>query len=376
MITTVWNKELLYIGGFLSRAVYELELSNIHAAWASAAAGTTDPQPPQKLQIRLQERFLHTLNFFAFHHSTPLSQVGEFLEASFYDCSATPLRLLSSVGVREASSIKQYDPDIAKFLKDMPMLPESVLQECERTITMLQNQGMIASVTIPDVLRSLQQHQLNKEELVSCLGWWIGLEEDTSAVDVTQLLGATFFRNVSGGIVPLTSVQFFVDPRTLGGYIPQDSPLPTSLLPQEVTKQFSPLQLSSFGWKEFTVVDWLRYISHPDLMANDFTHDFTISTGWAARVLGVLSRVFPTCSNDARRAAKEILASKTCIPTTCGLYTPQVAYLPGTSTGLFHDLELPIVQFPDGLKITGDIESLLSFIGVRKHIDPQLILER
>lgn len=35
----IWNRELLYVGGFLCRAVYELELSKIQGSWEEAAAG-------------------------------------------------------------------------------------------------------------------------------------------------------------------------------------------------------------------------------------------------------------------------------------------------------------------------------------------------
>jgi hypothetical protein len=247
--------ELLYVGGFLSRAAYELELSDIHTAWASAADGTPDSRPPPELQDRLQDRFLHTLKFFAFHHTTPSSKVGRLLEDSFYGSSTVPLRMLSSVGVREASDIKEHDPIFTEFLKDVPMLPQSVIHECGRTIKTLQNQGMISPVTVSDVLHDLRQRQLNKEELVSCLRWWIGLKQDSSAINLAQLLEVSVFSNADGSILPLSSVRYFVDPQTLGGRIPQDSPLANSLLPQDIAKQFTPAELSSFGWQEFTVDD-------------------------------------------------------------------------------------------------------------------------
>lgn len=364
------------MGGFLSRAAYDLELSYIHTAWASAAHGTPNSRPSPELQDRLQERFLHTLKFFAFHHSTPASEVGRLLEDSFYGCSTAPLRMLSSVGVREASDIKEHDPVFTEFLKDVPMLPQSVIDECGRTIKTLQNQGMISPVTFSDVLHDLRQRQLNKEELVSCLRWWIGLKQNSSAINMAQLLEVSVFNNVDGSILPLSSVRYFVDSRTLGGHIPQDSPLPNSLLPQDIAEQFVPAELSSFGWQEFTVVHWLQYISQSDIMSADPAHDFTRSTGWAARVLSVLSHIWLESSNDTHCSAKEVFRNKTCIPTSCGLYTPEGSYLPGTNSSLFRDLELPIFQLPDGLETTGEMETLLSFIGVRKHIDPQLILDR
>ena len=371
-----WNKELLYVGGFLSRAVYEFGLSIIETAWAGAADGSF--RPPLELQKRLQEQFIHTLKFFAFYHSTPSPLIGKLLGQSFYDCSTTSLRLLSSVGVREASHIKEHNPTFAKFLKDVPMLPKSVVHECGHTIQILQNQGIISPITFPDVLHSLRQHRLDQEELVSCLRWWISLGENGSAADMVQLLDAIVFSDADGSVLPLSSVQCFLDPQTLGSHIPQDSPLPSSLFPQHIAMQFTAAELSTFGWREFTVVDWLQHISQPHIMSADSAHDFTTSPDWAARVLNVLSYIWSASSNDTRCLVKEQYTNRTCVPTSCGLRTPKDSYLPGTSSNLFRDLELPIVQFPDdtNTKITGELETLLTFIEVRKHIDPQLIVDR
>lgn len=371
-----WNKELLYVGGLLSRTVYELELSNIDTAWASAADGTPNFRPPPELQKRLREHFLHMLKFFAFHYSTPSPLIGQFLGQSFHECSTAPLRLLSSVGVREASHIKEHDPTCAKFLKDMPMLPKSVAHEYGGTIKILQNQGMISPITVPDVLRSLRQHRLDKEELVSCLRWWISLGEDGSAADMVQLLDTTGFSDANGSVLPLSSVRYFVDPQTLGRHIPQDSPLPSSLFPQHIAMQFTTAELTSFGWREFTVVDWLQHISQPCIISADPARDFTTSPDWAVRVLSVLSHIWSALSKDTRCLVKEQYTNRTCVPTSCGMRTPEDSYLPGTSTNLFRDLELPIVQLPDDTKTTGELETLLTFIGVRKHIDPQLPVDR
>jgi len=54
---TIWNEELLYVGGFLSRAVYELELSKIRNAWEGAAGfdGSSEFRPPAELQDTLHQ---------------------------------------------------------------------------------------------------------------------------------------------------------------------------------------------------------------------------------------------------------------------------------------------------------------------------------
>ena len=103
IVVLVWNRELLYVGGLLSRAVYELELSKIQTMWEGAAesSGTPGPdfRPSTALQDAAHQQFLHILKFFTFHRSTPSAKVAELLEDAFYRCSTAPLRLLSSAGV-------------------------------------------------------------------------------------------------------------------------------------------------------------------------------------------------------------------------------------------------------------------------------------
>ncbi|KAI6017065.1 hypothetical protein EDC04DRAFT_2608171 [Pisolithus marmoratus] len=87
---TTWNRELLYVRGFLCRVVYELELSDVQRLWKEAAADM--PQSPK----------LH--DHLSFH------------------------TVLSSVGICEAPGIRVFDQDLAEFLKSFPILSEDVMQ--------------------------------------------------------------------------------------------------------------------------------------------------------------------------------------------------------------------------------------------------------
>lgn len=371
---------MLYVGGFLARAAYELELSNIQNLWEGAAKsdGTPDFRPPQELEDWLLQRFIHVLKFFTFHHSTPSSEVSPLLETSFYGCSALPLRLLSSAGIRGAPDIKEFDPVFSKFLKHLPVLPQSVILEGARTIKALQAQGMLSPITFVDVLQELRQHPLSEQELIACLKWWTGLKQDSTDVNMAQirvqLLNAAVLSSADGRVLPLSSVQHFINTRTLGTHIPLDGPLPVTLMPLNVTKHFTPPELTSFHWAEFTIIDWLQHISQSDVMAANPDHDFTKSVDWAERVLTILSRIWSSLSNEMHTSAKKVFAGKKCIPTSCGLTSPELSYFPNTNVTLFSDL--PLVQFPSGLTIKGQMEKLLSFIGVRKHVDLQLVFNR
>ena len=377
LLALVWNKELLYIGGFLSRAVYELELSKIQDAWEGAAGfdGTPDFRPPAELQDTLHQRFLHILKFFTFHRSTPSANVARLLEAAFYGCSTAPLRLLSSAGVRSAPDIKECDLVFTGFLKYLPMLPLYVTEECPRIIEALPDQHKLSLLTISDILQDLRKHALNEEELVACLQWWMS-QNDGSVHNTAQLLSEITLGDANGIPLHLSSVEHFIGSESLNARIPLDGPLPASLIPLDITERFTPAELMSFGWQQLTIVDWFRHISQPEIMSADPTHDFTRSIEWAERVLGVLSAVWSLPSDELYRLATSIFGSKNCIPTSHGLCSPEESFLSSANITLFRDLDLPIVRFTAGLETKGDMERMLASIGVRKHVPPQLLLDR
>ncbi|KAL4076679.1 hypothetical protein V8B97DRAFT_2021990 [Scleroderma yunnanense] len=376
----VWNRELVYVGGFLCRMAYDLELANIDDLWngATKSSGASAFRPNPELEDWLRQRFIHVLKFFTFHTSTPSSEVSRLLETAFYGCSTYPPKLLSSAGVRSASDIRELDPAFSQFLKHLPILPDAVVKEGALMVRALQSRGMISSITFHDVLSELRQHPLNEEELVACLKWWNNLPSGSPGVDMetirTELLNAAILclSNGDGRVLPLSSVQFFINARTLGAHIPLDAPLPVSLTPLSITKHFLPAQLNAFGWKELTIVDWLQHITKPDIMGDNPTYDFTKSSEWAERVLTILSRVWFSLSNDSHNSVKAVFSGKKCIPSTHGLQPPEATYFP--TVKIFNDL--PIVQFSSGIQIKGQMEKLLSVIGVRRHVQLQLVFDR
>ncbi|KAI6094603.1 hypothetical protein EDD16DRAFT_1721508 [Pisolithus croceorrhizus] len=158
---TIWNRESLYVGGFLCRVVYELELSDVHRLWKEAATDT--PQSP-KLH---DQYFLHLLKFFTVYHSTPSVEVTEWLAHSFYNCSIRPLKVLSSVGILEGPGVRAFDRDLAEFLKSFPILSEDVVQM--NFIEKLPDQHKIRTITVSHALEYLRLHPLGAGELVACL---------------------------------------------------------------------------------------------------------------------------------------------------------------------------------------------------------------
>ncbi|KAF8119380.1 hypothetical protein EV363DRAFT_1511706 [Boletus edulis] len=356
-----WNRELLYVGGFLCRVVYELELSMIQRSWEEANAGKSDSRSSRGLQ----EQFLHVLKFFTFHRSTPESTVPELLANSFYGCSTRPLRLFSSVGVREAPDVRMFHPALAKFLKSLPMLSERVTVQGWRSIAALPNKHKVPKITPSDIVQDLRHNTLDAEELVACLQWAISRQDDFTP-KMVDLLDAATLRS-AGGAICLSSITCFIDPKVLGLHIPPDGPLPLSLVPLGISEHFSRRDLNRIGWEEFTAASWLRYISLPDVMSADERYDFTQSARWTSRI-----------SEDIRYEARKIFSQKSCIPTTKGLCRPEHSYLPVADNALLHHLDLPIVSASHnlGFEVDENMKRFLLFIGVRRDPPVQSLLHR
>ncbi|KAI6101856.1 hypothetical protein F5141DRAFT_1242841 [Pisolithus sp. B1] len=369
---SIWNRELLYVGGFLCRMVYDLELSKIQRLWEEAVAGETHSLLSRALQ---DQHFLHLFKFFTFHHSTPSPKVADLLAKSFYECSTLPLRLLSSVGVREAPEVRKFDPVFAKFLKSLPMLSKDVTQDCEHAIERLPDQHKIRAISPSDVLQDLRRRALDVEELLACLRWWIASRRDGLALSAADLLDAVTLRG-TGGAIPLSSITYFIDSKVLGLHIPPNGPLPLSLIPLGISMHFNYEELASFGWKEFTVASWLQHMSRPDVMSADEKYDFTQSADWASRVLSTLRHVWPKLPEDIRSESREVLRNKPCIPTSGGLRCPESSYLPVADNALFHHLGFPIVSPGSGFDVDEGTKEFLLFIGVQKNPPVQLLLHQ
>lgn len=383
LISPVWNKELLYVGGFLARAAYELELTTVKNLWEGAVPpGFPSTSVDQELQSWLRSRSIHALKFFTFYPSTPSADVSELLEAAFYSCAKdNQFPLISTTGVRNASDIRLPDPAFAGFLKQLPVLPDDVLAGASTTITSLQNRGMIKNITFDDVLKELRAGPLTEAEMVACLTWWIGLNKQGLNVQLaprTQLLDAAVLTMGTPGsedekIIPLTSLRTFINNRTIASVIPLDGPLPNHLLPTSISKHFIPDNLSSsFPWTELTIPEWLAHICSPAVRKANVDHDLTLSATWAEKVLLILARAWPNLHTSTKAEIHTQMKTLTCIPTSSGLKTPDQSYF--VQANIFNDLA--VVTLPSGVSIKGNLERVLQALGVRKHVELQVVFNR
>src|SRR6266403_5661318 len=195
ILDAVWNKELLYVGGFLARSVYEFELDDIKKLWDGAAAVNGPGElPDEEVRNKLRGRALHALKFFTFHPSTPSPRVSNLMKTAFFACATThPFSIISLDGVRNAMHVHSPNPEFSGFLKHLPLIPEEVFNGAKTMIATLRARGMIKKVTFTDILNGLRLGPLNETETVACLKWWIGVTTRGGSLNLqwrSQLLDA------------------------------------------------------------------------------------------------------------------------------------------------------------------------------------------
>jgi len=302
------------------------------------------------------------------------------MENAFFTCATThPFSIISSEGVRSASQVYVPDPEFSGFLKRLPMISEDIVNGAKTMVAALRARGMIKNITFVDVLSELRLRPLSETEAVACLKWWVGVTKQGDNAKLgqgrSQLL-ETLVVSIPGPpekFMKLSDARTFLNSRTGGAIIPTDGPLPSTLLPTSITRSFDPVVLSSvFPWKQLSIVDWLSHVIDPKVAAATAEFDITHSATWAERVLSVLARAWPALAKATQEDVVKMLSSKTCIPTSIGLKTPGEAYF--SSVNLFRDL--PIVTMPSGMVVKGALEKVLQALGVRKHVELQIVFDR
>ena len=369
------------MGGFLARFAYEQEMGTIKNLWDEAASAEgPGGLPDAELQSWLRARALHALRFFTFHPSTPSPVVSTAMETAFFTCATThPFSIISSEGVRSASLVHVPDPEFSGFLKRLPVISEDIVSGAKTMIAALRARGMIKNITFVDVLNELRSRPLSETETTACLKWWINVNKQGNNANLlqgrSQLLNALVV-SISGPperIMNLSDAQTFLNSRAGGAIIPTDGPLPSTLLPTSVTRSFDPDVLGAvFPWKQLTIIDWLRHITDPKVAAANAEFNITLSAPWAERVLLVLARGWPSLPKPVLGDVINILSPMPCVPTSAGLKIPAQAYF--ASVNLFRDL--PTVTMPSGASIKGPLEKVLQSLGVRKHVELQIVFDR
>ena len=362
---SVWNKELLRVGGFLCRAVYEHELGDIRARWKALDA---QPDAPSEARSSLEQRFVHALRFFTFHASTPSALVSHVMETAFFACAKDDsITVLSTAGVMSAREVRYPDPAFMGFLKRIPVLPTTVLEPAKAMILNLRQRGLLSAIVFSDVLRELRSRSLAEDEMVECLKWRIGLSDDIILAHreelTVQFFGAAAFfipaqDGVTERVVSLASIQTFLN---IKSGVPIDGPLPLHTMPFSVTRHLHIQKLKpQLGWKQLTISSWVAYLVSSD---SEFSlgpdNRITSCPEFAEQVFNILAKSWNSIPPPEQQHIIQLLRLTTCVPTVLGMKRPNESYLPNVN--MFPDLA--IIRTPGPLK--GDKERLVRLLRLR-----------
>lgn len=367
-----WNKELLWVGGYLSRLIYELEMQELHTLWATTSVSDTE------IRAKLLARGLHALRFFTYRPTTPSSLVGQGMEAAFYSCGIDnkSLPIISTAGVLPISQVRLPNVEMQRFLPDMPVITTSTADEAPRFIARLREQHLLRDVGLEDVIKELGAKPLTEVEMVSCLQWWqnVATMDGYTPQIRARFLDAAVLVLDTGKIVPLSIIETFVKPQSSS--IPTDMPLPQHTLPYTVTKDLKGHSIfTTFGWTELSILQYVTFLIKPPMSTGpgvDPETDIRASPAFAERVLAMLGRAWQSISANQHTAIALELKDVPCIPTKAGFKVPGEAYF--EKNMLFDDL--PTIALPKNTAIKGGMEKMLLAIGVRKTVNLQLVFSR
>ena len=363
-------------------------MDDIKKIWDSAvAAKVPGGLPDEEIQTWLRRRALHALKFFTFYPSTPSPVVSDWMQAAFFTCAIThPFSIISSEGVQSASHVHISNPEFSSFLKHLPLIPEDIVYGAKTMVAALRSREMIKDITFVDVLNELRSRPLSETEAVACLQWWIGVSKQGTTPkqklfeERSRLLDALAV-SVTGPperLMKMSDAETFLNTKTGESIIPIDGPLPTTLLPINISSAFDRVDLTYvFPWKQFLIVDWLQHVTDPEVAAANVEFDITKSAPWAERVLSVLARAWPFFAQNAKKDVIWMLRRKSCIPTLTGLKVPDQALFSTGNVDLLDSFRvLPIVTMPSGVVVEGTLKNVLKSLGVRTHLKLNSILER
>ncbi|KIJ09986.1 hypothetical protein PAXINDRAFT_16962 [Paxillus involutus ATCC 200175] len=350
-----WNAELLYVGGLLTRFIYEQAMKDIGSRW---------PESPSLTVDGLREEALYTMGCFTFRQSTPDSKVGQLLQDAFFNCSASKsFPILSNIGIRNSKDIREPHADFQSFMKACPSLDSAWWPARSPMIQQLPEKYQVKTYKFRAVRDELKGRAFTEEEMIACVSWWvkiIGTKQQSDTTRRNQFLADARFYSSSPTTLPLielSKITKFVDP-TLGfSFLHDDDPLPLDTIPMSLTETLDPNQLrTALGWQPLTMVDWIYHLTTSDL---HHSKDIRKDAVFSQRVLLALNNLWPFLEPDDKAKIVSLLQDVDCVPTNYGHYKPKDAYFP--EADLFN--ELVVVQ------LSRRVDSVLIALGVRKYVE-------
>lgn len=383
---SVWNKELLWSVGWLARGVYAIEMERFRQAWATLGSEDEVSAEVKKARGRITKQAIHLLRFFTFHPSTPSGLVSTHIESAFFATHvAAPLEIISTRGPLAVTAVRMPHPQLTPWLPSLAVLTPDLATRAddEPMVARLRERGLLKDIRLDDVVDALERNPLDQGKAVGLLRWWISMTK-VPAFDGRlrgKVLDAAIFRvDASQGIggervVRLADIKTWLNPAN----IPADMPLPEHTLPYAISKPLGnlPELAFAFDWHELGVTEWIRYlvsIANPDPSTPDSApaeYDLTRSAPFVEKVLSTAARSWNRLSAQEKEGLKGTMNTIACLPTRAGFAKPQESYF--ADVDLFPDLA--IIDLPS-LSIKGPLRAMLTALGVRSHVDLQLVFSR
>lgn len=363
------------MAGYLMRAAYEAELAAIGKQW-DEQIGKAVPKPGDETAQRLLDRALHTMRYLTCHTSTPSPRIGTALETAFFNASRqNTLTLASTRGVRHSSAIRFPNASLADFVCDLAVLPPQHVELASHFIAIVRSRGLVKDITLDDVFDELAGRALSVAEMIAALKWWVSVAAHPSFEPSLQprFLGTAVVNlpatdDAEERNQALSTVSSLLNPQR----VPPELPLPPSTLFYEVSKALSASDLSrTFGWAELSIAAWVSELARSSVQGADATVNIQLSPAFSEKVLGVVARGWGSMPAQGHAQVAQALKDVACIPTARGMSKPGESYMP--QVALFPDLAT--VAMPT-LPVKGNLEKVLLALGVRRHVELQLVFDR
>lgn len=292
-----------------------------------------------------------TIRFFSFDKSTPQEVVGSLTENTFFasNASTSPM-LLSTVGPAPAHKLRLPSPQLAGFVKSIPVVPTAIADGAPRFLSTLRDRGLVRDISLDDVFADLSSHALTIDEAAECFKWWTTLAADRSynirlldrLKEATMLSVPEAEGSAEVTIRSLDVYRTFVNPKV----VPLDMPLPAHTLPFTLSRQLSAGDLVRvFGLRELSLLDWFRHVSSPALLGGSALSDtnLLVNPAFAEKVIAVLAKSWQQTAAPQQAEIVELAGKLAFVPTREGLKPPGQAYFPNVS--LFDDVSAHFAPF-------------------------------
>ncbi|OOF91108.1 hypothetical protein ASPCADRAFT_211388 [Aspergillus carbonarius ITEM 5010] len=367
-----WNLEMLRAAGIVCRIAWTAEMASIKARIMSGR------EPSKSTKIRKDDivdvlpEAIHTANQFVFRESTPSSLLGQTIEDAFWTCNkSSSIEVLSTCGIIQSHQARLAPKDLS-FMDSIPVLPDEFVSGAKDFVKKLTDFGLVTDITVSDIKRELETSTLRTSQVIEFLAW-LGRRAASGQLDlysVQSLLNVAVANDEDDNgpqtrLIVFGGIDSYLNPQK----IPVNLPMPPSVAPFKFTKSLGKQELEAFGWAEYQIVPWVRWLvsnaGNRSFLPVD--QDITQSPSFSAQVLPVLSKQWDYLSQPSRQTVINQLQPHTIIPTKLGMKPPTETYF--SSVRLFDDL--PVIHGLNGVK-----EKFLAALGVRKTVELGVIFER